>query len=281
MSVSYQLLDGYGGVILRLGYVNYLSKNYSNVLLISYKYHEDTLCYLLKHLKNIKYEFVCWQYSEEEEIIKKNLPKNKTIYQYWDEYFKKKYPSYEFISQEHYKKWDYLIKINYFDVYRNKDNENLFYNSIIKDKKEYVLYEKCDKEKEFNKLMVSNFENKHYNDNSFRKSPFQDHRINRDVHDIYLNNENFNINLHNLSKNMIDTYELLNNAKEIHVVPGPYALLISLLLKKNNNFLKNTKLYLHLYTRPYYWCNEQLFKCNKFIIIDKRIHKKNLLNHKK
>ena len=41
---------------------------------------------------------------------------------------------------------------------------------------------------------------------------------------------------------MIETYKLLNNAKKIHLVPGPYALLISLLLKKNNSFLKDTKL---------------------------------------
>ena len=30
MAVAYQLLDGYGGVLLRLGFVNYLSKHDKN-----------------------------------------------------------------------------------------------------------------------------------------------------------------------------------------------------------------------------------------------------------
>ena len=277
MSVAYQLLDGYGGVILRIGFVNYLSKHSKNVLLICYKYHENTIKYMLNHLNNVKYEFVCWQFSEEEEKIKKNLSDNKTIHQYWDEYFKKKYPEYEFISQKHYKKWDFLRKIHHFDVYRNKDNEDLFYKKIIKkNSNDYILYEKCDKKKEFDKLMVNKHNEKHYNDKSFDNNPFQDHRINRDVHDIYLRKKNFNINLHNLSKNMIETYKLLNNAKKIHLVPGPYALLISLLLKKNNSFLKNTKVYLHLYSRPLYWCRDILLKCDKFNIIRCKDHLKNL-----
>lgn len=276
MGIAYQLLDGYGGVILRLGFVNYLSKNYKNVLIIMYKYHENTVTYMLKHLKNIKYEFVCWQYSEEEEKIKKNLPENMTIHQYWDEYFKKKYPKYNFTNQEHYKKWDFLNKLDHFNIYRNENDENLFFNNIIKENKEYILYEKCDKNKEFNKLMVDKSNNKHYNDLSWSKDPFQDHRTNRDVHDIYLNSKKFYINLHNLSKNMIETYKLLDNAKEIHLVPGPYALLITLLLKKNKNFLKNTKVFLHQYTRMHYWCNNILLECNKFIKINKKNHNKNL-----
>ena len=235
---------------------------------------------MLKHLKNIKYEFICWQYSEEEEEIKKNLPENMNMFQYWDNYFKKIYPNYKFIEYEHYRYFYYLRKIHHFEVYRNENDENLFYNRIINDKKEYVLYEKCDKEKEFNKLMVTKLNNNHYSDPLFTKSPFKDHRINREIHDIYLDNNKFNINLHNLSNNMIETYKLLDNSEEIHLVPGPYALLITLLLKKNKNFLNNTKVFLHKYVRNRYWCMDTLLKCKKFILIDKKTHNKNLLKNK-
>ena len=79
MGIAYQLLDGYGGVILRLGFVNYLSKNYKNVLIIMYKYHENTVTYMLKHLTrwtfkmsplfNIYYIYIIYIYGKNKTII--------------------------------------------------------------------------------------------------------------------------------------------------------------------------------------------------------------------
>jgi hypothetical protein len=54
------------------------------------------------------------------------------------------------------------------------------------------------------------------------------------------------IELNNLSKNMIDTVNLINHAKEIHVIDSNYSVMIMLLQKKYNLF-NNIPIFLYNY----------------------------------
>jgi hypothetical protein len=271
--LCYILCDGYGGILLRNGYVNHLSKNNQQVLLIIYEYHKDTINYMFKHLNNIIYEYVCFEFSKEENEIKKTLKKDENMLGYWINHFQNKYKDFTFIPEN----WYYTAlneirsKFSDFKVYRNIDNEDIIYNNYIKNASaEYILYQNCQKNKEFSSIMHSsafvNGKELSYNDKYFSKSSFKEYRRDLVIDSKYLDNSLKCINLHNLSKNMIDTYKLLNNSKELHLVPGPYALLVRFLIDIDKDFLKNTKIYFHKYIRPYYPFMKDILNCKKLII---------------
>lgn len=277
MKVIYLLLDGIGGIILRNGYVNYLSKNSKQILLIVYEYHKKLINYMFNHLDNLEFIYVPFSDSPEE-IELKNKHKDKDLYDVYNEYYKLLYPDFEYMNLEWYGNFFRDIKpLSYkFNFYRNSEIENNFYNKIVnKYGKKYILYQNCLKEDEFNKLMSKTLiiDNKEYDykDAFFAKSHFQEWRKDLSVNPIYLNKKDYNyINLHNLSENMLDTYKLLEYSEEIHLVPGPYPLLIKFLIDIDENFLKNKKIFIHRYSRPYYAFIKIILECNRFIIIDKK-----------
>ena len=286
MKVIFCLLDGIGGIILRNGYLNHLSKNSEKILLIVYDYHKNLIRYMFKHLENLEFFYVPFCDSPEE-IELRNKHEDKHIIEIYNEYYKSIYPDYEYMNIEWYSTFfrdthpikPLSLKFNF---YRNDEIENNFYNKIVSEYGEkYILYQNCLKEDEFNKLMSKKLiiDNKEYDykDAIFLRSHFQEWRKNISVNPIYLNKENFRyINLHNLSENMLDACKLLEYSAEIHLVPGPYPLLIKFLIDIDNNFLKNKKIFLHRYARPNYAFIKNILECKRFTIIDKQQLKKKL-----
>jgi hypothetical protein len=282
MKICFSLYDGVGGVILRNGYVNFLSKNNEKILLIVFEHHKTMVNYMFKHLSNISYEYIPFIDSPEEEYIKNKHGKD-IISIYIDKY-KKMYPEFIFRQEDwgnntkeyHSKIWvDIPKKINYFEIYRNDSQEDKLYQDIIKKNgKKYILYQDCKKEEEFNKIMSKtktiNNKNVHYNDKLFRTSHFKEFRKDLTINYKYISNDKdiSYINLHNISKNLIDTSKLLENSLELHLVPGPYPLFIKFMIDKDKTFLKNTKIYIHKYVRPHY-VFKQFMNSDRFILLKK------------
>jgi hypothetical protein len=286
MKICFPLYDGVGGVLLRNGYVNFLSKNNDEIILITFEYHKSIVNYMFKHLKNIKFEYIPYMYSPEEEEIKKESDNDDIISIYLDKY-KRIYPDFIFREEdwgknckEYFPKvWiDIPTKINWFEIYKNEQQEDKLYNDIVsKYGSKYILYQDCKKEEEFNKIMskTKTIDNKiyHYNDShkQLNASAFKEFRKDLTIHEKYINNNKdiSYINLHNISKHLTDTSKLLENSLELHLVPGPYPLFIKFMIDKNKNFLKNTKIYIHEYVRPYY-VFKKFMMSDRFIILKKK-----------
>ena len=158
MKVIFCLLDGIGGIILRNGYLNHLSKNSEKILLIVYDYHKNLIRYMFKHLENLEFFYVPFCDSPEE-IELRNKHEDKHIIEIYNEYYKSIYPDYEYMNIEWYSTFfrdthpikPLSLKFNF---YRNDEIENNFYNKIVSEYGEkYILYQNCLKEDEFNKLM--------------------------------------------------------------------------------------------------------------------------------
>jgi hypothetical protein len=204
--------QGFTDILNSISLVNYYKEKYKELILIIR--NNETIKHICnqcikENVKIIYKEFrEIGDYLEKKDNLKKIEDEYKDYdYLYiggFDKYRKDKYKNKFNIN----KKISFLEKfyicydiefenrINYFYLNRNIERENELYSSLIKNNEDYII-----------------------------------------THDSYNNIRNINknikkIELHNLVINILDTIKLIENAKEIHVNPSIYSILIYLCNKK-------------------------------------------------